>query len=276
MSGKYKFENFKNIRFPVYSSLQKGCGTLVVPHFHGAAELIWIISGSVHAYVNTQRLICEQGTLLYIPPYCMHSIVSECPDTQLQGIVFDFSLIPSEVCGIDVQQALNKDKINRFEIDHDSKAYGPLINSFRGAVCLYGEAWDTYRLEMLAALCKMTALLLRHYQTSTQAGDRFSRLQPVIDYIRCHFRDNIAVSDLSEMLHVCDDQLIRLFKATTNKTPVNYITDIRLEEAMKLLVETELPVTEVAGRCGFASSCYMARVFKNRLHMTPLEYRKKR
>ena len=45
---------------------------------------------------------------------------------------------------------------------------------------------------------------------------------------------------------------------------------------MKLLVGTDLSVTEISSRCGFVSSCYMARVFKSRLHLTPLQYRRKR
>jgi len=274
MSGQYKFENFKNRNFPVYSSIQKGPGTLVVPHFHGAAELVRIQKGKVRGYINTQCLYCEQGDILYIPPMCIHSIVSDDPETELQGIVFDFSLIPSGFA--ELQKVLNRDVVNRFLITEQCDTYASLDSCMSDGFRVYAEETVTYELEMLSVIYKMTALLLRHYCTTLERREHFSRLQPVIDYIRGHFRQSISVSELSGMIHVCDDHLIRIFKLATNKTPVGYITDLRLEEAMKLLVDTDLSVTEVAYKSGFASSCYMDRVFRQRLQITPLAYRKKR
>ena len=276
MATTYKFEKFKNINFPVYCSIQKGTGTLVLPHFHASAELIQITKGRVRAYINAKYIDCEQGDILYIPPLCVHKVDSTHPGTELQGFVFDFSLIPQTVAAVSPSKALSRDMVTRFLIDKQCAIHSSLAGSISDGLDIYARNTATYELEMLSVIYKLTALLLRHYCITPQEKDHFSRLQPVIDYIRNHYSQNISVSQLSQMVHVCDDHLIRIFKAATNKTPTRYIMDMRLEEAMKLLVSTELSVTEIADKCGFASSCYMDRIFKHRLQVTPVEYRKKR
>ena len=269
MSNLYKFEKFRDTCFPVYSSRQQGKGTLVVPHFHGAVELVRITEGTVSVAVNTRQLQCKKGDILYIPPYCVHSITG-CGEAQLQGLVFDFSLLPTVP-----RQLLSRDRVQEFIISTESQCYNALAEGFAESVRVYGESSGTYRWEMLSALYKITAMLLRHYGTDGEVNDRFGRLQPVIDHIRRNYGRNIPLAELSGLLHVCDDHLIRLFKTATNKTPMEYLTDVRLEEAMKLLVDTALSASEIADRCSFGSSGYMARQFRSRLHKTPLEYRKK-
>ena len=276
MATTYKFEKFKNINFPVYCSVQKGTGTLVLPHFHAAAELIQITKGRVRAYINTKYIDCEAGDILYIPPLCVHKVDSTHPGTELQGFVFDFSLIPQSVACINPNTALSRDVVSRFLIDKQCAIHSSLAANLSAGLDIYTHNTATYELEMLSVICTLIALLLQHYCISPQEKDHFSRLQPVIDHIRDHYPQNISVSELSKIVHVCDDHLIRIFKAATNKTPTRYIMDLRLEEAMKLLVSTELSVTEIADQCGFSNSCYMDRLFKRHLHVTPMEYRRKR
>jgi len=267
MPNLYKFENFRDVRFPVYSSQQRGKGMLVVSHFHGAAELVRITEGTVAVAVNTRQLQCEKGDLLYIPPYCVHSIVSR-EEAELEGLVFDLSLLPTVP-----EQQLSRDRVQEFVIRSGSEAYAGLAEGFSEGVRVYGENSGTYRWEMLSALYKITAMLLRYYGADGEAEDRLLRVQPVIDHIRTHYGETISLTQLCEPAHVCRDHLIRLFKAATNKTPMEYLMDVRLEEAMKLLVDTELSVSQVATRCGFGSSSYMARQFRSRLGTTPLAYR---
>ena len=141
---------------------------------------------------------------------------------------------------------------------------------------IYGENSDTYELDILSELYKLTALLIHEYNRGgavTHTAE-YSRIKPVIDYINENYNKKIYVSDLSKILHVCDDHTIRLFKSVTNKTPLRYITDVRIEEAMKLLINSSLPVSEISDRVGFSNANYMSQIFKLTLNMTPREYRK--
>lgn len=276
MTGSYKYESYKDINFPVYSSLQRGRGALVTPHFHKAAELVRIVNGEGTYCINAQTFLCRKGDIIFNPPYSIHSFTSEDEETEIEGVIFEFTMIPSSETGVSPEKLLSPDVVNQFVINGKDPVFPELDMCFSEARRVYSRDDPTYKLEMLAALFKCTALLIKHYAPGGEKLRSYDRLQPVMEYIQKNYRHSITVSDLSRLLNVCDDHLIRIFKAVTNKTPVSYITDIRLEESMRLLIKTDLSVTEIAGMVGFSSAGYMAHLFKSRLHTTPLGYRKNR
>ena len=96
----------------------------------------------------------------------------------------------------------------------------------------------------------------------------------MLAHIDEHYMDKIQISQLSDIIHVCDDRLIRLFKEVTGETPVEYVMNLRIEQGIKLLTSTDLPITEVAERTGFGSDTYMTRIFKKKLNTTPGKYRR--
>jgi len=272
MKNKYKFESFRDPSFPVYSSLQKGNGTLVVPHFHKAAELIKVLSGSIVLNIHAQRHICTEGDIIFIPPFSVHNVLCESEYAQIRGITFELSLIPEGAFGIPAEKILNKEAITEYVCRGSTNR--ELGNYMNDAVDIYYRNGPTYKLEMLSMLYRMTAFLINHYFHSYEAYESFDRLQPVIDYIVQNYQRDISLSELSDIINVCEDHLIRLFKSATNKTPIRYILDLRMQEMLKLLLETNLSLTEIANKVGFSNANYMSRVFRARLKMTPSQYRK--
>ena len=70
---------------------------------------------------------------------------------------------------------------------------------------------------------------------------------------------------------------IQCCKEITNQTPIQYLNDLRLENAAKtLLSDKEKSVTDIALECGFSSSQYFATLFRRRFNCSPREYRKNR
>ena len=120
------------------------------------------------------------------------------------------------------------------------------------------------------------SLLLKQYVRSTEQKAVYNRITPVIEFLQRNYSKKIKISDLSEILHICDDHFIRLFKQHTNKTPTKFITDLRIENAMKMLAQTEQPISEISVAVGFQSPNYMCKAFKQTLGMTPNQYRKTR
>ena len=62
---------------------------------------------------------------------------------------------------------------------------------------------------------------------------------------------------------------LELFKEVIGETPVEYIVNVRVEHALKLLAEDEFSITEIAEQSGFGSVAYMTRVFKQKLGVSP-------
>ena len=68
----------------------------------------------------------------------------------------------------------------------------------------------------------------------------------MLAYVEAHYAEKIQISELSEIIHVCDDRLIRLFKEVTGETPIEYIMNLRIEAGIKLLSATEFSIVEIA------------------------------
>lgn len=100
-----------------------------------------------------------------------------------------------------------------------------------------------------------------------------SRLDPVFAYIAEHFSEPVSLSDAAMQIHVAPESLSRLFKKTTGITFIQYLTDIRLNNAVSELLNTQLPVSEIALNSGFSTASQFNRIFKQKYSASPGEYR---
>lgn len=271
----YKFEKFKDARFPVYSSIQKGMGEIVIPHFHECAELIKIVGGSAQMHIDDQNFDLKAGDVVFIPSYRLHSLVGMSEDTEIAGIVFDLSLITPEISGYSATEILSPDRIFVCAITRGSAAYPRLNTAINAALEAYNRNEGACKLKILSALLTIAALLVELHPIDAESTAEHDRLRPVLDYINAHYHEKITISQLSNKINVCDDHLIRLFKSTVKVTPIKFINHTRLREAINLLANTERSVTDIAYSTGFSDANYMTRIFKSTLNITPTQYRKK-
>lgn len=92
-------------------------------------------------------------------------------------------------------------------------------------------------------------------------------------FIEQHFAEEITVKKLAKLCNISVSTFTRIFKKELYMTPVEYLIEVRLQQAKKLLRRGDIPITQVALRCGFNSSSHLASSFQRVLHMTPSEYR---
>ncbi len=92
-------------------------------------------------------------------------------------------------------------------------------------------------------------------------------------YIEHHYSENITVARLAELGNISVSSFNRIFKKESNLTPKEYLIDVRIEKSKLLLRRNEIPITEIALRCGFASSSHFSNSFNHKYNMTPSEYR---
>ncbi len=91
--------------------------------------------------------------------------------------------------------------------------------------------------------------------------------------IRRRMRDRLNLTEIAEKTGLSYVHFARRFKAAVGAPPSVYLTRIRLAEACRLLAETDLPVREIAPRCGFGSEYYFSSFFREHSGMAPTEYR---
>lgn len=100
--------------------------------------------------------------------------------------------------------------------------------------------------------------------------------QEVKQYIKKHLQEEINIYEMGEELHFNSQHLSRVFKSKTGYGIAEYITVMRMNEAKRILVETTIPIKDVAGMVGYRDYNYFTRVFKKEFDLSPREYRQLR
>ncbi len=142
----------------------------------------------------------------------------------------------------------------------------------------YGAVTDdlTNQLFIKSYLLRILAIL-SHYQlftpTERNLDKRVESLKKVLTYIRENYKEKIYIQDLADQVHMNEQYFCRFFKKSIGRTPMEYINEYRIKQAMRLLEETDLPVTEVCLECGYNNLGNFLRAFKKYTETTPLKYR---
>lgn len=100
-------------------------------------------------------------------------------------------------------------------------------------------------------------------------------ISQAVEYISSHLDGAASLNDISWALHVSKAYLSTLFKREMNTTVTDFVTKQRMKEAKKLLLETDMLVSEIYLKVGYQSDKYFIKVFKEMEGVTPLAYRKR-
>lgn len=93
-------------------------------------------------------------------------------------------------------------------------------------------------------------------------------------YIDINYSQNITLDSLAEITHINKFYLAHSFTECIGQSPINYLTNRRLEASKELLTSSNLSVTQVASSVGFSSQSYFSQNFQKKVGMSPRQYRK--
>ena len=271
---EYKYERYIEPHFPIYASRQSGRDILVKNHHHASAEIMQILEGRVKLLIGTSYRECQKGDIIFIPPSTIHEATSLTPDAETQGIVYDFSLVNVNGLQLDFSELFHRSQRAQYIITPTDEGHPELCQYIRNILQVYESFSANSKIQIISNLLLIMAKLIQIFSLEVSTHDKnYRKLRIVLSYIEEHYAEKIPISKLSELIHVCDDRLIRLFKEVTGETPVEYIMNLRIEAAIKLLSTTDLSIADISDKTGFGSATYMTRVFKQKMNTTPGQYR---
>ena len=103
--------------------------------------------------------------------------------------------------------------------------------------------------------------------------DQTNRLRSMIAYINQYYSEKIALAEIAKAASVSEREASRCFKKNIGQSPMEYLIQYRLNQSKKLLLETNMTITDICQQCGFSDSAYFGKVFRRFYGMTPGEYR---
>jgi AraC-like DNA-binding protein len=123
-------------------------------------------------------------------------------------------------------------------------------------------------------ICHTLVRLLFKISDSIQKVSSRMDIEEVIRYMNTHYQKNITIDDLATVMHRSNSAFMRIFKHETGISPGEFLIQIRLERARKLLLATDQSVTDIAFNCGFNSSSHFATTFLKKYKINPSNYKK--
>ncbi|MBE3102525.1 MAG: helix-turn-helix transcriptional regulator [Firmicutes bacterium] len=107
-----------------------------------------------------------------------------------------------------------------------------------------------------------------------QQNEELNRLGKVIEYIELHYNEDINVEMACGLLNLNYFYFCRMFKKVIGRTFVQYLNYVRVSVAEKLLLTTNMPITDIIMETGFSSLSYFNRIFKSHKGCSPSTFRK--
>ena len=132
--------------------------------------------------------------------------------------------------------------------------------------------------ELRTLLRRLEATLLAREQqvVSRRESDVASLVESVRLYLQENYGSPVDFSALAESLGFSAPYLSKLFHEQTGSSPSKYLTDLRMRQAKKLLLDTSLTVREIAARVGYPDPFHFSRSFKNTVGTSPAQFREER
>jgi AraC family transcriptional activator of pobA len=129
-----------------------------------------------------------------------------------------------------------------------------------------------------AALAHLTLLLVALARLSTDVADQLRSadeplLAAVFDVIETRFGQALSLAGVAEAVALTPGHLTTVVRRKTGRTVQQWITQRRLQEARRLLTDTDLPITAVARRCGYTDPSYFIKRFRTEHQLTPAQWR---
>lgn len=255
-------------------------------HYHREIELMYVIQGSGTRYVGESIQPFFPGDMVlvgaYVPHFWQNDEVyfQERPDLHAELILVQF-----------VDDFMG-DAFSLPEMMHIQKLFERALHGLqftgatqqRAADLLWSLSRDNDRnkvielIELLDLFAKSTDFrLLSDLSYHQKLPDQPSeRIQLVCSYLVKHYRRPIALQEVAALVNMTEKAFCRYFKKSTQKTLVQFINELRISHACKLLLNGEDSVGTICFESGFGNLSNFNRVFKRITGQTPREYQQGR
>jgi len=263
-------------------SVQKQCiEEFSIIHIHRHYELNLMISGSGKRIVGNNISPFENYDLILIGPDLPHSRelteAANTNDTQCLVLYISESLINSDLIQIQELESIQK-----------------LFYRAMSGLCFKGEGVreiekqiiqlsELHGAESFIALIRLLTDLsqIQHQQilsntpelTESQYKD-LDQIKTVYDFVLSHVQETFTLDTVAGLLNMAPGSFCRFFKKRCGKSFMQYVKDIRISIASRMLSTTEKPISQICFECGYNNLANFNFYFKSIMKMTPSDYRK--
>ena len=264
-------------RFDGYS------GPCVDWHWHATLEINVCVSGVLKTSTQRGEYIVREGDAVLVNANVLHRNEAEggARGVRVLTHMFDRALVAAAELPLRryVAPVVECALLDALPLSRGEPRQRAVLEALDRAFIAAGEEKDGYELEICGLLNRAWQGIYALAQPVIGARQPLprmetARLKQMLGFIREHFAEDISPVDIAAAAGVCERECFRCFKQELGTTPLSSLTDFRVRKAAELLRETDRSVTDIASACGFATSSYFGKVFRRRMNLSPLAYRR--
>lgn len=270
---------YKNENNPISISYKKWADfNMAERHFHSTFEIFYVFSGERYFFIDDGSYKINEGELVIIAPNILHKAINtEKPGCERINIYFDeelgnFNYPISEA----LSSLLKNDKkiinLNITEKTSVEELFRKMIYEIQIKKTGYEMSLQALLIQLLVAVCRY----IEENPTIQASSQSYmhKKAAEIVQYINEHYMEPISLNSISENFYISRSYLSKIFKEATTFTLVEYLNNVRIKEAKKLLNKSNLKVTEICEKVGFGSITHFGRIFKEVTGHAPLYYKK--
>ncbi len=246
-------------------------------HWHDDLEFMYILSGTMEYNVNGEIVKISEGNGIFINARQMHyGFSSEKQESEFICIL----LHPMMLC---TSGSIDRDFVSPFIAD-SSIPYILLDKEILWQKEILDDIQKMYDCKDKSYAQLYIQNLFYHIWiqftensmktvTKRKPDKNLSVLKDMLSYVQKHYDQKVTLEDIAKSGNISKSTCLVIFKKYLRDTPTNYLINYRLNNALKLLKETDLSVSETALSVGFNSISYFTETFRRVYRCSPVEYR---
>lgn len=255
-------------------------------HFHPELELTFIIEGKGTRFIGYHVDSFLPGDLVLVGsnlPHCWKNdaeYYSKNSNIKAHAIVVQFKEYFAGSAFFELPELLTIKKLIQ-NSKRGIKIYGKTKQVIKEKLKTLTKQSGIGRITSLLDILEVMALSTEKTYLTEMDSHRLippiqmKRLNDIYQYTLDHFKDNISLDEIAHVANMTPNAFCRLFKSHNRKTYVQFINEIRIANACKLLRDTSNSITQIAYESGFNNLAHFNRVFKKHKKIVPFSYRKK-
>lgn len=245
--------------------------SMKILHSHSYYEIYYLTEGRRKYFIDSALYQVDEGDVIVIPPNTLHRSIGDDAGVysriliNVPAVDFEGSLLPEFTSFFDGYFYKIPQKRRKY--------FDALIEKI---LYEYGkkDRFSDYLLHSHVNELLIFLTRVRSHESLPSPGNETDKIiGKAARFIRDNFDKPLTLEDTASAVGISKTYFSRLFKAKTGFGFSDYLAQVRVSEAARLLTDTGLGVTEIALRCGYGDSSYFATVFRRYKGMTPVKYR---
>ena len=258
---------------------RSGSYTMANQHFHNFYEVYYLLGGSRYYFIKDNTYYVKAGDLVLVDKRELHRTLETMEKFHYRVLmnVYDHMIPDRSGHFKELLSELFQEGSLILSFKGEDKEYmddlvGRMYQEIRQKETGYELQVRNYVLQILIFAARNRVAWRKKAEDSLRKANK--RIFEILNYIKTHYAENLSLESVAQEFFISKFYLSHAFKEVTGFTFVEYLSNIRIKEAQRLLYKTSYPVAQIAEMVGFGTMTHFGRVFRKISGESPLNYRK--